>query len=104
MAEYLLPQEIKDVLIKTADYLIKNGWKQNNFGLTEKRKCLVGALLHICEEEWDRDIFRGAIKALEFACDASLLMRWNDDPIRTQDDVVNAIRLAVGQNPIELPY
>jgi hypothetical protein len=100
-------------LLRRASDLIRRGWTQH----AESRDIagaavdpwqraaicwsLLGALVAALEEQSDRGVdlalgqLADALDALALFVDSDSLADWNDDPRRTQDDVIGVLEAAV---------
>lgn len=94
----MTPQE---VLLKAADLIENNGWTQNFMarnveGLSVNQLsieascfCILGAMLNISGNHAD-----DAAKILRDHLNIPHIAMWNDNPSRTKEEVINALREA----------
>jgi hypothetical protein len=93
-----------------ADVLERDGWTQGVYVANDGCRCALGAILGVVDPEadtpsWFADAeqqqrFTFAADALIKAMDFNLglyLVDWNDDPGRTADEVIAALRAAADQ-------
>lgn len=70
-----------------ADYMAQHGWTQNSERDDETGAvCLTGAIRHCSPDPGDFYLIRGFLRRSERGED------WNDDPERTQDEVLEVLR------------
>lgn len=99
-------------LLRRASDLIRRGWTQHAesrgaggaavdpWQPTATRWSLLGALVAVLEEQTDRGAdlplqqLADALDALALFVDSDSLAEWNDDPRRTQDDVIGVLEAA----------
>ncbi len=80
--------EIDLILHAAADRIERDGWCQGSFEYAG-RVCMVAA---ICDVAGDAFLRGEGIIYLEDRIGTQNLMAWNDDPGRTQEQVVTALR------------
>jgi hypothetical protein len=94
------PEEIADILDDAADYILDHGWLQGRSGIefrdgTAGPRCVIGA---VREAAWVKDLGFAAMSA-EGALRKHLglrwpehVPRWNDNPDRHLDEVIEALQ------------
>lgn len=89
--------ELADVYEKAAGYLEEYGWRQGEQGGWGASACLVGALVEATGHEWpltaEARITAEDVLELGPMVESELvpLAKWNDDPTRTKDEVINTL-------------
>jgi hypothetical protein len=83
------------MLTAAADLIEQRGWCQRKFQDDDGRLCVEGAIYHGLAV-LDRVCF-DAVRILRRHIGDDSLIRWNDQPGRTQDQVVAALRAAAEQ-------
>jgi hypothetical protein len=88
----------KNVFERAIDVLNERGWNQGRVEGPDGSRCLVGALLYVKGDlSWvEEDVHLCAVIGLERDPDGfiSPLPEWNDDPSRSYEDVVLALKEA----------
>ena len=79
----------REVYLRAADLIEERGWCQGKFG-TDDRLCILGAIF-AAEREWHRSI---GLDALRMVIGRDVIVPWNDQEGRTQEEVVSALREA----------
>ena len=88
-----------EVLSKARDVLAEKGWCQGRL-VDEGAVCLAGGVkvaagFHLDDIHWlDAPVMRGVFVALAAAIGSDSVVTWNDDPSRTYEDVVLALKQA----------
>lgn len=79
-----------------ADDLDANGWLQGFWGDKDGPHCLLGVISKYAPMGKWQDLLRGLASQIGVKDDGSgsLLIKWNNDPVRTKDEVVSALRSA----------
>ena len=95
---------VADVLNGAADLIERDGWWQGNYRGPNGERCLNRALADALDLPlnglalWRLDpLYLGAEAALRNVTGRYLLTGWNDQPGRTQAEVVAALRAAAEQ-------
>lgn len=94
--------DVSEVLETAADIIEKEGWIQNGFGHSRLGYCAVGAIARA--EGFDFPTFafeEPSEKALRSYLGVEWVPSWNDDPARTKQEVLDALRGAAKQERIK---
>lgn len=93
----------REVLLKAAEVLERDGWRQHDAGFVGQPRCVLGAMRQACLPELPGGAFADAQGALHsFIYDRGHscgIVVWNDSPGRTADEVIAALRAAAGAAP-----
>lgn len=88
MSDTPTPESIADVLDDAADYIEKYGWTQGALQLDTGEVCAMGAISRCAT-----DALPGwAFKSLSRYLDRQIIPKWNDQPGRTKQEVLDALR------------
>jgi hypothetical protein len=85
--------EIGKTLLAAADLIEKNGWCQRGFFHGE-RSCALGAIRRVTHLRHNHDNYYSATVRLEIQIGMRSVGAWNDQPERTQEEVIAALRKA----------
>src|SRR5690242_9508575 len=87
---------VKQIAAEAADLLESEGWGQGHLQCEDGSYCLFGALIHSATNQtenfgaWGNEVDAAAWAAIpEGAVDP---VAWNDDPERTAQEVIDALR------------
>jgi hypothetical protein len=90
-----------EVLSKARDVLADVGWCQKRDGvwqipLNESPTCISNAVMYAVARDTDRylDVLPVLTEAIGLPCEVRALTSWNDDPSRTYEDVILALKQA----------
>ena len=86
------PEPWRDALLKAAEIIEQRGWCQGLLESSSGQVCALGAmdmLEHSMEFDWMRSLM-----ALEIEIGSASIADWNDNPSRTQAEVLAAFRAA----------
>lgn len=94
------------MLLDAAEYLEDFGWCQKRVGSVGGPRCVHGAMLAVIagEDDYYNDIFKAANRLLCKHLGLNLYIystcgfpagNWNDEPDRTKEEVIAALRAAV---------
>jgi hypothetical protein len=86
-----MSDQVADVLDDAADLLECGGWIQEALYDSEGGFCSVGALYEVCEDPLVRNAAYGALFPLN---GRRSVADWNNDPLRTKQQVLDAFRTA----------
>lgn len=85
-----LPDD-RQSLLKIADSLEKHGWCQGTMFGVDSKRCLAGGAIYV--DSLDSLKLLSSYLKLDPHC-LSLLIKWNDTPGRTKEEVINTLRSA----------
>ena len=95
---------VADVLNGAADLLEREGWCQGQYRNVDGRRCLARALADALDlplngpANWHHNpLYDAAALALKQVTGRHFIAMWNDEPGRTQAEVVAALRAAAEQ-------
>jgi hypothetical protein len=92
------PDGIGRLLLRAADVIREFGWVQNSFGNKRVGFCLIGAIGFAAWGAWrpEPDVSnqydQAAVRLGHFLCGDPVY--YNDDPMRTKEDVIAALEAA----------
>lgn len=84
--------DLADVLNRAADLIERDGWVQGRFRGPNGEHCATDAV--VCACEFSMVVYNDAVDVLLEAIRRQNLPRWNDEPGRTQAEVVAKLRAA----------
>jgi hypothetical protein len=87
-----MSDQVADVLDDAADLLERDGWVQGHLH-NQDGYCMEGALAQVCPSTHLYGLFWEAMAVLSLHL-YSVVDRWNDDPFRTKQQVLDAFRAA----------
>lgn len=79
-------------LLRAAEYLETNGWRRGA-GIIGKPLCILSALVVSINTE-QSEVYPNALYLLKDHLRCDNVVRWNDAPDRTQNQVITALRAA----------
>lgn len=90
---------VADVLNGAADLIERDGWTQNQYRSVDGGRCLSRAIGdcvpgHFDAAWWHSPLYEEAADYLRITIGRHFLAGWNDQPGRTQAEVVAALRAA----------
>jgi hypothetical protein len=103
MSEILNPgpehdDRAREVLGEAAELLMVDGWAQGSFHADDGRHCAIGAIAAIAGQldqfDTSRRIECRAVNLLRVTIQDNNIVAWNDDPHRTAEDVILALKRA----------
>ena len=93
------PEPWRDALLKAAELIEQRGWCQDFLENSRGQVCALGAmdmLEHSMEFDWMRSLM-----ALEIEIGSASIADWNDNPSRTQAEVLAAFRAAANSGQFD---
>ena len=84
---------MNEILTAAADLIEQDGWCQGSLQNDRGQHCIMGAISYAAAD-YSVPEYHAAVDAVVETVDAYSVVRWNDQPGRTQAEVVAALRKA----------